>query len=83
MAMTGTVVVTVNLGCGQNVRLDQLVERHQHVGGSIEPFGLGREAERQAFEREPLGLPVERLVLSLLLEQEHGEVAGAYPQGTN
>jgi hypothetical protein len=49
------------------------------MGGSADLIGEGRDAERHAFAGKPLSLAVEGLVLSLLLEQEHGEEAGAGP----
>jgi hypothetical protein len=64
---------------GQNMRLDQPVERHQRERSSADLVGEGRDAERHAFAGEPLGLTVERLVLPVLLEQQHGEEAGPGP----
>ena len=65
--------------CSQNVRLDELVDRHQRVSSGADLIGQGRDAERHAFAGKTLGLAVERLVLPILLEQEHGEEAGPGP----
>jgi len=69
----------MDAGGSQNMRLDQLVERHQRVSSGTDLVGKGRETERHAFAGEPLSLTVERLVLPILLEQEHGEEAGPRP----
>ena len=74
----GGVVAVQPLG-GKDVGLDQPVERHQREGGGADLIGERRDAERHAFAGEPLGLAVERLVLAVLLEQQHGEEAGAGP----
>ena len=66
-------------GCSQNMGLDELVDRHQRMGSCPDLIGKGREAERHAFAGKPLGLAVEGLALSILLEQEHGEEAGPGP----
>jgi len=69
----------VDPGCSHNVRLDQLVERHQRVRRSANLIGKGRDAKRHAFAGKALGLTVEWLVLPILLEQEHREKAGPSP----
>ena len=74
----GRIVAVQSLG-GQDMGLDQPVERHQREGGGADLVGERRDAERHAFAGEALGLAVERLVLPVLLEQQHGEEAGARP----
>jgi len=64
---------------GKDVGLDQPVDRHQRKGGSANLIRQRRYAERHAFPGEPVGLAVERLMLAVLLEQQHGEEAGACP----
>src|ERR1700712_4564231 len=59
--------------------LDPAVERHQREGGGADLIGERRSAERHALASEAVSLAVERLVLPVLLEQEHGEEAGACP----
>ena len=62
---------------------DQLIERHQRKGGGTDLIGEGRDAERHAFASEAVGLAVERLVLPILLEEQHGEEAGPGPSARN
>ena len=81
--MTGTVVSSAWLrAVAQNVLLDQLVERHQRVISRPSLISQDRETERHAFAGKALGLPALRLVLPILLEQEHHEEVGpAHPRG--
>ncbi len=53
----------------QNIRRDQLIERHQRVSSGTDLIGEGRDAERHAFAGETIGLAVKRLVLPILLEE--------------
>ena len=48
-------------------------QRLQHRAGSTDLIGERRQSERHALARIALGLTVQRLVLSELLEQQHGE----------
>ena len=64
---------------GQDVGLEALEERHQHRGAGPDLIGQGGEAERHALLGVALGLAVERLMLTELLEQDHGQQAGAGP----
>ena len=64
---------------GQDMRLDPPVERHERERSRADLVGERRQAQRHAFAGEALGLAVERLVLAVLLEQQHGEEAGAGP----
>jgi hypothetical protein len=54
---------------------DQFVERPQESSATADLVGQGRDAEIDALARVALGLPIERLVLPVLLEQDHGEQA--------
>ncbi len=65
--------------CGKDVGLDPLVDRHQRECSGTDLIRQRRHAERDAFAGEPVGLAVEGLVLAVLLEQQHGEEAGAGP----
>jgi hypothetical protein len=49
------------------------------MGAAADLIGERRCAERHALAGEPLGLAVERLVLPVLLEQQHREEAGPGP----
>jgi hypothetical protein len=72
-------VVAVDALGGENVRLDALVERHQRERCGADLVSEGRDAERHAFAGEPLSLAVERLVLPVLLEQQHCQEARPRP----
>ena len=74
----GGVVAVQPLG-GQRVGLDQLVDRHERQTGGTDLVGERGHAEWHAFMREALGLAVERLMLPVLVEQQHGEEARAGP----
>src|SRR5438874_7287415 len=54
---------------------DQLVERAQKDGAAADLIGQRRHAEIDALAPVPFGLPIERLMLPILLEQDHGEQA--------
>ena len=67
----------------KHVSLDAPVQRHESESGGTNLVGQCRNAERHAFTSKPLGLAVKRLVLSVLLEQQHRQEAGpAQPRGT-
>lgn len=72
-------VIAVQPFGGQHVSFDQPVKRHQREGSGTDLVGERRYAERHAFAGETLGLAVERLMLAVLLEQQHGEEAWACP----
>ena len=76
MASTGTVVSSpwTRLG-GEDVGADEIVERAQNHGAAADLVGERREAEIDAFAGIALGLAVERLMLPVLLEQDHGQQA--------
>lgn len=66
-------------GRGSNMRLDQLVQRHQQFSHGTNLVSQGREAELHAFTRITFRLAVERLMLAIFLEDDHGKQAGACP----
>src|ERR1700756_4331899 len=59
------------------MRADELVKRAQESSAGPDLVGQRRHAQLDALARVALGLPVERLVLPVLLKQDHGEQAGA------
>jgi hypothetical protein len=68
-------VIAVHSAGGKYVRADELIERAQNHGTTADLVGERREAETHAFTGIPLRLPIERLVLPVLLEQNHGQEA--------
>ena len=64
---------------GQDMGFNALEERRQRRGAGAHLVGEGGQAQRHAFSGVALGLAVERLMLSELLEQDHGEKAGTDP----
>ena len=60
---------------GEHVGADQLVERLQQHGAAADLVGERRQAQLDALARIALGLPVERLMLAVLLEQDHRQQA--------
>jgi hypothetical protein len=58
---------------GEHVGADEIVERPQRHAAGANPVGQRRQAEVDPFTRVALALPVERLMLAVLLEQDHGE----------
>src|SRR5215471_2486888 len=59
------------------MRADALVNGAQESSAGPDLVGQCRHAQLDALARVALGLPVERLVLPVLLKQDHGEQAGA------
>lgn len=74
----GGIVAMQSLG-GEDVRLDEAIEWHQRKGGGTDLVGKRRGAERNPLAGKALGLAIEGLMLPVLLEQQHGEEAGASP----
>ena len=72
------VVAMQSLGA-QDVGLDALEQRRQHRRAAADLVGQGRQADRHAFLGIALGLPVERLMLAKLLEQDHRQKTGSGP----
>ena len=56
---------------GENVRLDQLVERRQRRRAGADMIGHGRHRQLDALARIFLALPIERLMIGVLLDQHH------------
>ena len=54
---------------------DAIVDRQQQRGAAANLVGKRREAQLHAFARIALGLPIERLMLAILLEQNHRQKA--------
>ena len=59
----------------EHVGTDQVVERLQQHGAAADLVGERRQAQFDALARIALGLPVERLMLAVLLEQDHRQQA--------
>lgn len=66
-------VVTMQTFGGKHMRFDQRMHRLQCRGTSSDLVGQCREAEVDALAGIALTLPVQRLMLTELLEQDHGE----------
>jgi hypothetical protein len=58
---------------------DQRVQRLQHGSAGAHLIGQRRQADRDAFPAEALALPVQGLVLTELVDQDHGQQAGTGP----
>ena len=59
--------------------LQPLQQGLQRGAAGADLVGQGRQADRHAFPRVALGLAVQRLMLTELLEQDHRQQAGAGP----
>lgn len=62
---------------GENVRFEALEERLQHRAAGADLVGQRRQAQLDPLAGIALGLPVQRLVLTELFEQDHCQQAGA------
>jgi hypothetical protein len=71
-------VVAVHPPGGEHVGSNEVVERPQHDGAGTDLVGQGREAEVDPFQGMALALTVERLMLAVLLEQDHTWARVAY-----
>ena len=60
---------------GEHVAADQLVQRAQRGRAGADPIGQRRDVEVDALAGIALALPVERLVLAVLGEQDHRQQA--------
>src|SRR5205814_4532705 len=67
----------------EDMRLDPPEERRQHRAATTHLVGRGRQAEGYALPGVAVGLAVERLMLPVLLEQDHRQQAGAGPTPGN
>jgi len=63
----------------QHMGFDQAIERLQHAGAGPDLVGQGRQAHLDTLTGEAFTLPIERLVLAKLLEQDHGQEARPSP----
>jgi len=61
------------------MRLDPPQQRGQHRAAGPDLVGQGRQAERDPLSRVALGLAIERLMLPVLLEQDHRQQARPGP----
>src|SRR6185437_4439075 len=68
-------VVAMQALGGQNVSFDQRVQRGQRRRTRADMISQRREAEDDSFARVALALPVQRLMLPKLLEQDHRQQA--------
>jgi hypothetical protein len=68
-------IVAVDSAGGEYVPADEVIERAQNHGAAADLVGERREAETYAFAGISLRLPIERLVLPVLLEHDHGQKA--------
>lgn len=72
-------VVPVQTLGAEHVLADQLMQRCQDSRRGANEIGQGRQVEVDTLPGVTFALPVERLVAALLLEQDHGQQAGADP----
>ena len=72
-------VVAVQAFCRQHVGLDQRVQRLQRRGARTHLVGQRRGAEIDPFAGVAIPLPVQRLVLPVLLEQDRRQQVGTRP----
>src|SRR5271165_1184019 len=76
------VVAVQSLG-RENVSLNPPEERRQRSAATTHLIGQGRQTEGYALPGVAFGLAVERLMLPVLLEQDHRQQAGAGPTPGN
>src|SRR5439155_18922524 len=76
------VVAVQSLG-RENVSLNPPEKRRQHRAATTHLVCQGRQAERDTLPGVAFGLAVERLMLPVLLEQDHRQQAGAGPTPGN
>ena len=67
----------------QHMGFDQAIERLQHADVGPDLIGQGRQAHLDTLTGEAFALPVERLMLAELLEQDHGQQARSGPAAGN
>ncbi len=68
-------LVSVHACPGENMGSDAIVDRPQQRSAAAHLVGKRREAQLYAFARVALGLTIERLMLAVLLEQDHRQKA--------
>jgi hypothetical protein len=59
----------------EHVRFDQLIERHQHRGAGADMIGHGRQRDLDPLARILLALAVERLMVGVFFNEDHGQQA--------
>jgi len=64
---------------GTHMALDQVMDRLQSDPGMPDQICQGRQAQFYTFTGKALCLPVQRLMLAILLKDEHGDQAGPGP----
>ena len=72
-------VIAVQTLRRQHMRRDPVVQRPQRHRAGAHLVGQGRQAEIDAFARVAIPLAVERLVLAVLLEDDHRQQVGTRP----
>ena len=72
-------VIAMQAATGAHMGLDQGMDWLQRDSGMPDQVSQGRQAQLDAFTCEAFGLPVQRLVLTMFLEDEHGDQAGPGP----
>lgn len=72
-------VVAMQPGRGEDMRLDQGVQRLQQLSHSADLVGERGDAEIHAFTGVAFGLSVEGLMLAVFFEDDHGEQAWSCP----
>ena len=78
----GRIVAMQALG-RHDVRFHQVKERIERRTDRAHRVGHGRQRDRHAFQRIALGLPIQRLVLTELLEHDHRQQARPRPAPRN
>ena len=59
----------------EDVRLDQLIERHQHGRAGADMIRHGGDRELDPLAGKLLALPVERLMIGIFVDQDHRQQA--------
>jgi hypothetical protein len=62
---------------GEDVCLDQLMQRHQRSRTGAHMIGHGRHRQLDPLARILLALPIERLMVGVFLDHHHGQQARA------
>jgi hypothetical protein len=76
-------IVAMQAMGGQRMGLQALEERIQSRAAGPNLIGQSRQAQLNPLTGVALSLPVQRLMLTKLLEEDHGEQAGASPAARN
>jgi hypothetical protein len=65
----------MNALAGEDLRLDQLIERHQRRGAGADVIRHGRDRELDALARKLIALAIERLMVGVFVDQDHRQQA--------